>query len=63
DCANACPPGSVDCLCEATPMGNLCVPGCNVDADCGQGMNGEALACDQGVCRPPMMGGGPPPRP
>lgn len=54
DCVNACPPGSMDCVChESRNMGKICVPACETDADCPMVQNRQ-LTCDeaQGVCVP-----------
>ncbi|MCA9542195.1 MAG: hypothetical protein KC620_25035, partial [Myxococcales bacterium] len=64
DCANACPPDAIGCTCAQSPMGSICVPTCNVDADCPDDPNLD-LVCDpnQGICRPAGAGGQmPPPR-
>lgn len=58
DCTNACPPGSMGCTCEATPLGMICVPTCQTNADCPMGPMGQVLVCDMGVCAPGMMGAG-----
>ncbi len=52
DCDGACPEGSVGCTCANSPMGQICVPTCNVDADCPTGM--MPLRCDpgMGICVP-----------
>ena len=52
DCAGACPPGSIDCVChESRNMGKICVPACETDADCPDVPN-RTLTCDevQGIC-------------
>ena len=55
DCVGMCPAGVASCVCATTPMGDTCVPGCEADADCPEGREGQALSCREGVCRPNMM--------
>ena len=52
DCTlEMCPPESVQCVC--LPVDDICVPGCDTDADCPD-IDGEPLLCDDD---------GPPPLP
>jgi hypothetical protein len=52
DCANACPPGAVGCTCVETPRGSLCIPTCNENADCPEGVMGALVCNDRGFCAP-----------
>lgn len=59
DCGpEACPPEAIDCVCSQSPMGDaICVPGCEVDADCPSGPMGEVMICEaqELVCVPEEM--------
>ena len=53
DCVDACPAGSLDCVCHETPRGDkLCVPTCEKDEDCP--VADQPLTCneEQGICVP-----------
>ncbi len=51
DCTGACPPGSKGCTCNASPMGDICVPTCTTSSDCPTTTMGQ-LTCQMGVCVP-----------
>ncbi|MBK8257516.1 MAG: YHYH protein [Polyangiaceae bacterium] len=51
DCQGACPPGSLGCTCNDSPMGKICVPTCTTSADCPSG-GGMTLQCMNGICVP-----------
>ena len=51
DCTGACPAGSKGCACNASPMGDICVPTCTTSADCPDTAMGQ-LTCQMGVCVP-----------
>jgi hypothetical protein len=51
DCTGACPPGSLGCTCNDSPMGKICVPTCTTTADCPDG-GGMTLTCNNGICMP-----------
>ncbi len=51
DCQGACPPGSMGCTCDDSPMGMICVPTCTTAADCPD-LGGMMFQCMGGVCVP-----------
>ena len=64
DCIEACPPGSLDCVCHESPREDkVCVPTCNTDDDCPETPS-DSMICDEaeGICireGGPGGGGGP----
>lgn len=60
DAPGACPDDAVKgCTCQSTPMGEtLCIPACDVDADCPVDPNMALECAPEGFCVP--AGGGPP---
>jgi hypothetical protein len=52
ECAGACPQGSMGCTCAQSPMGMICVPTCQKNADCPPGPMGGQLVCQNGTCVP-----------
>ena len=56
DCEGNCPPQSIGCSCEDTPMGMFCIPTCETADDCPPGPMGTELTCNpDGICVPGMM--------
>lgn len=55
DCEGNCPPQSIGCSCEDTPMGTFCIPTCKTAEDCPPGPMGNELLCNpDGICVPEM---------
>jgi hypothetical protein len=55
DCEGNCPPQSIGCSCENTPMGMYCIPTCKTAEDCPPGPMGSELTCNpDGICVPEM---------
>ena len=56
DCEGECNGFGTGCVCQETPMGSICVPTCDTDADCPVSPMGQQLTCNNaGICTP---GGG-----